>query len=448
MPATLITPRWTALNYHEVQQRYYSSKARFNIAHAGRRAGKTELAKRKLVKKALAFTKPNGRFVFGAPTHRQAVDIFWNDTIALVPKWALLTGNSRSISISYRRIQLKNSAAIEVLGLDKPERIEGPPLDGFVGDEFGNFKEKVWGENIRPALSTLGRPGWADLIGVPEGKNHYFQLVEDVKDKDDWEIFTWLTSEINPEEAEAARGDLDVLTYNQEMEGQFVSFKGRAYYAFTQDLNCPPDGVRMMYDPNCPLIFCFDFNRIPGNCVIVQEQPSPEWLVKRNQGQNRGLVSVAIDEIFLRQDSNTEKVCDILIERWEHHKGMVRLFGDATGGAKTSQGIEGSDWDIVEQKLDEVFATKEEYPRSNPPVRVRINSVNSRLKAADGYIGSIIDRKACPFLIRDFESVTCADDGTLEKNKAMLTHISDGWGYYVTEEYPISGNYGTITHDI
>lgn len=447
----MITPRWTKLIYHAEQQRYYFSKARFCIAHAGRRAGKTELAKRKLVKKAMTFALPSGRFVLGAPTHRQAVDIFWDDTIALVPKWALRTGNSRSISISYRRIALKNSAAIEILGLDKPERIEGPPLDGFVGDEFGNFKPDVWGQNIRPALSTLGRPGWADLIGVPEGKNHYFQLVEDVKDKKDWDIFTWLTSEINPEEAERAKGDLDTLTYGQEYEGQFVSFKGRAYYAFDQELNCPPPGVRVMYDPAYPLYFCHDFNRVPGNCIILQELPAEKfpWLIQRNNGQNRGVISCAIDEIFLRQDSNTEKVCDILIQRWSKiHKGLVYLHGDATGGAKTSQGIDGSDWDIIAKKLKGVFNYKEQFPRSNPFVRVRINSVNSRLRSADGYISTIVDRKACPFLIRDFESVTCNDAGELEKSSAMLTHISDGFGYYVAEDHPISGRHMTRSHDI
>ncbi|KKL11008.1 hypothetical protein LCGC14_2550110, partial [marine sediment metagenome] len=42
------TPRWTKLIYHAEQQRYLKSKKRFNIAHAGRRGGKTEIAKRRL----------------------------------------------------------------------------------------------------------------------------------------------------------------------------------------------------------------------------------------------------------------------------------------------------------------------------------------------------------------------------------------------------------------
>jgi len=436
------TERWTKLKKHKEQIRYIKSKSRFNIVHAGRRGGKTEIAKRRLITRASEFKLPQGRFVFGAPTHRQAVDIFWDDTIAMIPRNWLYNESLRSISTSYRRIKLFNGASIEVSGLDKPERIEGPPLDGFVGDEFGNFKPKVWGQNIRPALSTLGRPGWADLIGVPEGKNHYFQLAEDAKDKDDWDIFTWLTNEINPEDAEAARGDLDVLTYEQEYGGAFVSFKGRCYYAFDAELNCPPEGERIRYNPNYPLYFCFDFNRIPGNCAIVQERPASEfpWLLVRNNGQDRGLITCVIDEIFLTQDSHTAKICDLLIKKWHHHKGLVQLYGDATGGAKKSCGIKGSDWDIINEKFDGKFNYEMCVRRSNPAVRVRINSVNSRLLTADGYIPTIIDRK-CKFLIRDLEGVTCDDEGSILKSdsKSLLTHISDAFGYYVFYEHPFGG---------
>lgn len=436
----ILTPRWYPLIPHDTQQAFYFSPTRFNIAHAGRRGGKTELSKRKLIKKALRFCAfPDGRFAFGAPTHQQAIKIFWDDLLAMVPKWALRKPINRAISISMRTIHLQSGTKIEVAGLDKPERIEGPPLDGFVGDEYGNFKEDVWPKHVRPALSTLGRPGWADLIGVPEGKNHYFQLAKDAENNPEWDVFKWATSEINPEEAEKARGDVDALTYSQEYEGAFVSFQGKTYYAFDQDLNCPPDGERIMYNSAYPLIFCHDFNRIPGNCLVAQELPAPDWLVQRNGGQNRGLVTCAIDEIFLRQDSNTEIVCDRLIERWKHHKGIVHLHGDATGGAKVSSGIDGSDWDIINAKLDPVFHLQEGYPKSNPSVRARINSANTRLRSADGYIGCIVDKKGCPMLIRDFESVTCNDAGEIEKKEKLLTHITDGFTYYLAEEHPCGG---------
>lgn len=434
----MLTPRWYKLIKHDKQQEYFISSIRFIIAHSGRRSGKTEIAKRK----ALRFAFENGgkRVVFGAPTHQQAIKIFWDDIVAMIPKWMLKRPESRSISLSNRSIDLVNGTRIEVAGLDKPERIEGPPLDYFIGDEYGNFKASAWTQNIRPALSTIGRSGRAILLGVPEGKNHYFELTEDAKGKEDWKVFTWHTSEINPEEAERAKGDVDTLTYSQEYEGAFVSFQGLAYYAFDKELNCPPDGTRIMYNPSRKLIFCHDFNRVPGTCAIAQEIPQPDWLRKRNQGKDRGLVTAVIDEVYFRHDSTTEKVCDELIRRWGHHKGGVDIHGDATGGAKVSSAVDGSDYDIIRDKLNPHFKIRECWPKGNPPVRVRINAMNSRLRSADGFVSCIVDRKACPMLIRDLEAVTCDDAGDIEKNKdSMLTHISDGFGYYIAEEYPCGG---------
>ncbi len=439
------TPRWTPFHFHAEQNKYAKSTKRFIIAHAGRRSGKTEIAKRRAIRRAMQFDKPQGRFIFAAPTHRQAIKIFWDDLIAMVPDFALYNGrrNRESVSLSYRTIKLRNGAVLEVCGMDQPARIEGPPLDSFVGDEFGNMKPNIWELNVRPALSTLGRPGVATLLGVPEGRNHYFQLTEDMRDDPEWDIFTWHTSEINPEEAEKAKRGIASLAYAQEYGGEFVSFAGKCYYAFNPDLNVAPDGERILYDPNYPLDFSWDFNRTPGNCSISQELPASKfpWLIARNQGKNRGKVTCVIDEVFLQQASNTEKVCDILVKRWaETHKGLTRLFGDATGGAKKSSSVAGSDWDIIDAKLGGPFNLESNVAKSNPPVRVRINAANARLVSTDGYISTILDKK-CKFLIRDFESVSCDNDGDIlaADKKSLLTHISDAFSYHVAEEFPIGG---------
>jgi hypothetical protein len=434
-----LTPRWTKLFYHPEQNRLWNSTTRFKVAHAGRRAGKTELAKRKIVIEAMRCDKPQGRFIAAAPTWRQSVDIWWDDILALVPPWALLNGK-RSVSLSFRKITLWNNATISVVGLDKPERVEGSALDFFVGDEFGNCKSTVWDQNIRPALSTIGRPGQAWLIGTPEGRNHYYQICQDALKRDDWDSFSWCTAEINPEEAEAARGELDELTYSQEYGGEFVNFSGRAYYTFDDNLNCPPDKERVLYNESYPLCFSFDFNRVPGTAVISQELPAPEWLIKRNQGKNKGTITSVIDEVFLQKGSTTEKVCNELLQRWRHHKGLVKLYADATGGAHTSSGVAGSDLDIINAKLDGPFNVEENWPKSNPPIRVRINTVNSRVCSAAGYIGTIVDRK-CKYLIRDLEGVSCDDEGGILKSdtKSLLTHISDALGYFMCVEHPLGG---------
>jgi hypothetical protein len=73
----IITPRWTQLRPHLLQSAYWRTGKRFNMLPCGRRSGKTELGKRKLVKRALRGTAfPNARFFAAAPTNDQAVKIY------------------------------------------------------------------------------------------------------------------------------------------------------------------------------------------------------------------------------------------------------------------------------------------------------------------------------------------------------------------------------------
>jgi hypothetical protein len=116
-----------------------------------------------------------------------------------------------------------NGSSIWVVGMDKPERIEGRPLDGCVLDEYANMKEKAFAAHLRPALSD--RQGWCDLIGVPEGRNHYHERYRYAADSGDpeWSAFHWVSADILPaSEIESAKRDLDEQTYLQEYEASFL----------------------------------------------------------------------------------------------------------------------------------------------------------------------------------------------------------------------------------
>ena len=452
MESNLILPeRWTKLHRHRIQQALWNTNKRFAVVPAGRRSGKTELAKRRMILQALNFHKySNGRFIFAAPTHSQAKKIFWDDVKAMIPRDMFLTpGKLRnSISESALSIKLWNGAKIEVIGLDRPERAEGSPIDGIILDEYGNMRPEVWTQHIRPGLSELNREGWAWFIGVPEGRNHYYQLFCDCElehNLEDWGAYTWKTADINPTEAAKAKRELDLLTYMQEYEGSFVTFEGRCYYSFDPEYNVTPKGERLLYQPDKDLIFTFDFNRKPGTAAIFQEQNAPDWLDKINPNHEQK-VTCGLDEVYIEHNSNTEVVCKKLIEKWGHHKGIVKLYGDASGGNHTAQGVKGSDWDIIDDMLSPVFQDRlvPMYPKSNPRIRTRVNAVNSRFRAVDGTVRSVLDRKMQPKSIRDFEGVVCDDNGNPAKEQgSMLSHLSDGYGYYVTEEHPMYD--GTLT---
>jgi hypothetical protein len=407
---------------------------RFNVNPAGRRSGKTEIFKRKLVRCAMRGSSyPDARFFAGAPTRDQAKRIYWEDLKLLTPKWAMLGSANESDLI----IRFKSGSIIQVLGMDKPERIEGVPWDGGGLDEIGNMKKEVWTQHVRPALSD--RKGWCDFIGVPEGRNHYYDLAKfaQADESGEWGYFWWKSADILPnEEIESAKRDLDELTYQQEYEASFVNFQGRTYYAYEEKHNL----AKITYDPKQPLVFCFDFNVAPGVAAVIQEKAIMNMSGEMITGES---VTGVIGEVFIPRNSNTIMVCKKLITDWGEHEGDIFVYGDATGGAKGTAKLSGTDWDLVKKMLNSHYGDRKvsyNVPQANPAERDRVNSVNSRLRTMSGRVRLLVDPRKAPNVVKDFEGVRCVEGGSGEIDKKYdlrLSHLSDAIGYYVWKEYPV-----------
>lgn len=437
----------TPLRYHPVQAQLWKSETRFDITYAGRRSGKTEIAqKRKFVLRALKGNDakfPNWRGFVSAPTRQQAKDIYWEDIKRLCPPPLRAKPVSESNLVVYIWNRSGTISELHVLGMDRPERVEGRPWDYAGLDEYGNMKEETWPAHVRPALSD--RKGDASFTGVPEGRNHYYDLVKtaeastltDSKGRKVWATYHWLSEEIlDEDEIIQAKQDLDELTYEQEYCGSFVVFSGLAYYKFNSHVHV--SNCKQYYDSKAPLIFCFDFNVAPGTATIVQEMT--EWPIAQTPIIGQTCTSI-IGEVFIKRNSNTEKVCDKLLKDWGDHQGLIFIYGDATGGAGGSAKVKGSDWDLVKQKLYPHFGERLVFKvkKSNPRERARINAVNSRLMSMVGDIKTQID-STCINTIKDFEGVKILEGSVGEidkKSDSMLSHLTDGFGYYVQREYPV-----------
>lgn len=428
-----LTKRWTKLNFHQEQSNCFYSNARFNICHSGRRSGKTELlGKRKFILKALkGNSEGNWRGFCGAPVRHQAKKIYWADIKQMIPKQFLRVKPNESDLIA----KLINGSEIHVVGLDRPERVEGIPWDHALLDEYGNMRKEAWSEHIRPALSD--RKGTCDFIGVPEGRNHYYDLVEQVKvDKSSqWKVWHWPSWEIlDDDEIISAKSNLDELVYLQEYGGEFVAFSGMAYYSFRRENHV--GNYRDLYNPNQPLVLCFDFNVAPGVAIAIQEHG-----INTFQIGDKETITVILDEIYIPDKSNTIRVCNKIIEKFREHKNLVLCYGDATGGAKGSAKVKGSDWELIRHKLFQVFGDRLflNVPKSNPKERARINAVNSRLLSMNGNVRMLIDGN-CKYTIKDFEGVLVLEGsaGEIDKTKdKTLSHITDAIGYYVFREFPV-----------
>lgn len=415
--------RWQRLMPHAKQLAFQNSPKRFNVVPAGRRSGKTERAKRRAVLKAIRYMGKlnNPRVILGAPTHGQAKRIYWADLKALTPR-ALVAGEPSESELS---ITLRNGVVMQVTGLDKPQRVEGNPILHILLDEYADMKADVWAEHVRPAISDPLEPGSADFIGVPEGRNHFFDLYQqaEVDTTGDWAAFTWHSQDIlQAAEIEQARRDLDDLTFRQEYCAEFVVFQGLVYYPFDPSVHIVDS---LPYEPHRELILCFDFNVSPGVCVIAQEF--------------EGFTGV-IDNVHIPRDSNTPLVCAEIRRRYAGHNGIVSCYGDPTGGNRGTAKVQGSDWDLIRRDFRLTFGERAAfYVRSgSPPERSRVNAVNSHLLSTAGIVRTKVSRKAA-YLAKDFQRVQTKQGttGVIDKRDGDWTHATDAWGYFVEYKYPV-----------
>lgn len=435
---------------HEVQGRLCASTARFKVVEAGRRSGKTECAKRVGVMNAVKpHEVPDYRIGFCAPTRDQARSIYWDDLKALSRLWW-----SRDPSESRLEIYLTSGATIAVLGMDKPQRIEGRPWDELFIDETADMKPDVYDRHIRPTLSTDGRPGSAWFYGVPRPSSLFKRLAERGMNPElpEWEHFHWTSDTVvSADELAEAKRSMDTLTYEQEYLAKRVNFSGRVYYEFQRHIHC---AARLEYDPDRPLIFTFDFNRSPGTASVLQYHDATDDLraAVKAADPTKSLsesFSAVIGEVWIASNSTTPMVCRRLVQDWGHHEGQVLVYGDASGGAKRSDSVMGGAWDLVKAEFLGKFDAHYFVPKSNPAVQDRIVAMNTRLCAADGTVSMLLDPVNAPRLADDFDSVTIVEGsaGEIDKDRDKeLTHVSDGVGYQVWKEHrtqKMEGRFGT-----
>jgi hypothetical protein len=436
-PPAGLTPRWYALRYHPRQWALWNSPARFCVVPAGRRSGKTEIGKRRLVVGALAPPHPDARYFAAAPTWQQAKRIWWADLKALSPPELVADKSEGELWIKY-----VTGATVQVVGLDVPARIEGTPWDGGVLDEYANMSENVWAAHLRPIMAERG--GWCWFIGVPEGRNHYYRLYAEARRREqsgdgEWATFTWWSEDIlPPAEVEQARREMDDDLFEQEFHASFRSFRGRAYKPFDEKTHTAPLVHR--WDPDKPLVFCFDFNVEPGAAAVAQEMRLPS-----------GHVGTAIiGQVHIPYDSDTVAVCRRLGRDWRGQRAPIVVYGDATGGQRHTAAIRGDDWKLVRGTLREEFPGVDivlRVPEANPPERKRVNAMNARLRAADGAIRLMVDAAEAPAIVQDLEGVRFVEGGSGEIAKkgpanAGLTHWTDAIGYYVAARFPVRSGGG------
>lgn len=189
---------------------------RFVVLVLHRRAGKTEIALKKLLDAASKNTLDLPFYAYVAPLKVQAKTIAWSRLKQMVAPLARL--GQVEVNESDLFISLPwNGAVIRIFGADDPDRLRGVRLDGCVIDEVAQVKPDVWEEVIQPALAD--RKGFAWFIGTPKGVNLFSNLYFAAQGKAEWwtALYTvYDTEALEPAEVERLKGSMSEATFARE----------------------------------------------------------------------------------------------------------------------------------------------------------------------------------------------------------------------------------------
>ena len=382
------------------QQEVISCENRFRVLISGRRFGKTFLAINELAKFARF---PNQKVWYVSPSYRQSKNICWTmlkDQI-IKHKWA------KKINDSELSIILKNNSLIQLKGADNEQSLRGVGLNFIVLDEFADIKPNAWYEVLRPTLSDT--KGSALFCGSPKGFNFAYDLYSR-KDKE-WKSFKYTTIEggqVDQEEIEQAKNDLDERTFQLEYLATFVNYAGIIYYNFDINNNVIED--YKLHDGTIHI--GMDFNIDPMCCVVGQEKDNK---------------IIIFDEIQIWSSNTAEMVQEIK----QRYKQKVVIYPDpASKQRKTSAGGF-TDLSILKNAGFEVRCRS-----THPLVRDRINAVNSKLKNVNG-MSSLFMIKSCKNLIKSLQRQIYKEGTHVPDKDSGFDHFNDALGYMVEYMYPL-----------
>jgi len=396
----------TCLKLSKPQQTVSNDPNRFRVVVGGRRLGKSYLSINELAKFA---RKPNQKCLYVAPTYRQARTVIWDDlkTLLYAVNWI------KKVNESDLSILLVNGSKITIRSSDNKDALRGGKYNFIVLDECADMDPDTFFTCLRPTLSDM--KGHCMFIGSPKGRNWFYDLYVQAGATKDWSAHQFTTIEggqVDAEEIEAAKRDMDERQFQQEYLATFVDYAGVIYYSFTED-NVQPFNKNKLTARD-PIYVGIDMNINPMSAVI--------GYINKN-----GVLHI-IDELEI-YSSNTNELVQEIKTRYPHR--LINAFPDASGQAQKTSAAGVTDHIILQNA-----GFKVRVGNTNPPVVDRINSVNSLLCNNLGERKLLID-PSCKRL-RECLIKHTYKEGTRQPNKTDgYDHLLDSLGYLVFNNFVI-----------
>ena len=242
-----------------------------------------------------------------------------------------------------------------------------------------------------------------------------------------WPILTWCWKEscaggppptnvgwLLPEVIERKKTSISELMWETEYNLQEpVVYGDRVYIAFSQgNISLEADDR-----PNQPLIIGMDFNRCPMTAVIG---------VETSNGID------FFDEISL-WNATTADMAEKILEKFVKNgrkPEQITIFPDASGRFGTTKSGQ-TDFTVLE-----AYGFILEAPPANPPIKERVNTVNSALKTAAGEY-KLRFHPRCTEAIRSISQLPYKRGTNIPDKATGLDHFADAIGYPVMALIPL-----------
>jgi hypothetical protein len=327
---------------------------------------------------------------------------------------------------------MDNASEVHVIGLDKPQRIEGIPWKGGGIDEFADVKADSWEANIYPALNTVNPTdptyrAWCWLLGVPDGLNHYYDLCSKAESGaiEFYKVFHWMTEEVFPEMAAEAKKIMSVRQYNIEFRAQFETASGRIYEDYGKE-NHTSETIK----PHEQLLWMHDQNFTPLSSAIGVRRDGHIYL---------------LDEIVLTSAVSKQSAAEFVEKYKNHHNKHVVIYGDPAGRAGEKHG-HASDYIDIENVLraNSWTFTRKVRP-AHPPIKDRQNAVRAMICTADGERRLHVNPATAPWCDKGLATVQLQEGSAFQEDqKNKYQHITTAIGYMIDYEFPISESFSQV----
>lgn len=333
---------------------------RFKVICAGRRSGKSVLARLLLLKWAL---EKVGTYYLVSPTYRQAKSIHWTEIRKEIPKEWIAKTNETELSIT-----LKNGSVIELKGAENPDALRGIKLRGLVIDEIASIRnwDWLWQEVLRPTLTDYEAP--TIFISTPKGYNHFYDIYQLGQGEDgsykSWRFTSYDNPYIPKEEIDNAKKELTEDTFAQEYMADFRKYTGLVYKEFNRDIHV----IEPFDIPDSFQIFrSMDFGSTnPTACLWIAVDSDENWYIAGEHYETKSGIDYHAGVI----NSNPLS------------KRVVQTYGDPSGAQWITE--------FASRGIYITPATKETSTAFNTWVRYKIEKVAEKLKIIPGhYVPSV-----------------------------------------------------------